>query len=150
MALDATNPNLAPADAGQARRLVAVDAELILRDRTDAAETADAEETAVALNVEKLGRAAIKIDGVCAGTVDGSNFWTLTIEAADNTGFTNATTILTRVLPAAFDYYEPIDGAQIELLRTAGEDESIYIRAKVAETGTTATSVDYGALITPC
>ena len=146
-AVSAVNPNLAAADAGT-RRADMVDSLLILRDISDGAETSDVAEAAVALAIEKLTMAAIKIDGSCAGTVDGSNFWTLTINVADNVGMSDPTTIYTQVLPATFDYYVPIDGHQIELIRTDGQDESMYIQASVAETGTTATSVSYGAYVT--
>ncbi|NEQ45623.1 MAG: hypothetical protein F6K00_19590 [Leptolyngbya sp. SIOISBB] len=146
-AVSAVNPNLASADA-ETRRADMLDTLLLLRDIADGAETSDVAETAVALEVEKLSMAAIKIDGSCAGTVDGSNFWTLTINVADNVGMSDPTAIHTQVLPASFDYYVPIDGKQIEAIRTAGQDESLYIQASIAETGTTATSCTYGAYVT--
>lgn len=149
MALSAVNPNLTAADR-TTRRTDVVDALLILRDINDGAETATANETGIAIAAEKLGTSAIIVNlSGTAGTVDGSNYFTLRLEAADNSGFTNPTTIWSKVLPAAADeYYIAVDGYMLETIRTAGEDESIYLRAGVTKTGTTATGVTYGAFLT--
>jgi len=149
MALSAVNPNLAPAAAGT-RRADMLDTLLLLRDINDGAETTDAVETALTLDVEKLHKAAIVLNSSgSSGTVDGSNYWNVVIEVADNASFTNATQVVDQQLPAGADeFYYPIDGYQLETIRTAGEDESIYIRSKLVETGTTATDATYGAYIT--
>ncbi|MEO1208584.1 MAG: hypothetical protein AAFX78_03495 [Cyanobacteria bacterium J06638_20] len=148
-AVSAVNPNqAAPSTAN--RRADMVDSLLLLRDINDGAETTDAAEAAVNIDLESLSMAAIVINSSgSSGTVDGSNYWDLIIEAADNTGFSNPTTLLTQTLPGtAAEYYLPIDGRQLETFRTAGEDPSIYIRCRLSETGTTATDVTYGAYIT--
>ena len=151
MPLDATNPNLTPANI-KTRRLDVLDVLLQLRNINDGAETTDAEETPIELKVEKLGPSAIIINSAgSSGTVDGSNFWTVEVEVADNLGFTNPTSVLTQVLGAGSEeFYYAIDGYMLETIRTAGEDESLYIRSKLTETGTTATDATYGAYIVPC
>lgn len=149
--LSATNPNLAPASNGKARRKIAVDALTILRDRTDGAETATAAETPIALDVEKLGNCAIQINGTTAGTIDGSNLWTLAVTVADNVSMSDPTTVYSIAsTPATFDRYIAIDGRMLESIRLAGQDESVYIRVTATKTGTTATGITYGAYIVPC
>ena len=147
MALNAVNPNLAPASSGKARRKIAVDALTILRDRTDGNEGSTATEAAVAVKAEKLGNTAIQINGTCAGTIDGSNNWTLAILAADNVGMTNPTTVYSAVLPAAFDRYIAIDGRMLESIRLAGEDETTHLAARVTKAGTTSATCEYGAYV---
>lgn len=151
MPLDATNPNLMPADF-KTRRLDALDVLLQLRDITDGAETTDAAETPIALKVEKLGPSALIIKSTgSSGVVDGSNFWTLEVEVADNISFTNPTSVLTQVLGAGAEtFYYALDGYMLETIRTAGEDESLYLRSKLTETGTTATDATYGCYVVPC
>ena len=70
------------------------------------------------------------------------------MEVADNVGFTNPTSVLTQVLTAE-EFYYAIDGYMLETIRTAGEDESLYIRSKLTETGMTATDATYGCYISP-
>lgn len=145
----AVNPSLANS-AQSAREYATVDNLLVLRDINDGAETATVNETGVALAVEKLGDSKVVINhSGTSGTVDGSNYFTVRIEVADNTGFTNLTSVRSIDLPAAADvYYVELSGAMLESIRTAGEDESIYIRSGVTKTGTTATDVTYGAFVT--
>lgn len=147
--LSAVNPNLV-LPSGEGREYTMVDYLLLLRDVNDGAETATANETPIAIAAEKLGDCAIVVNHRgTAGTVDGSNYFTLRLEAADNSGFSNPTTIWSKVFPAAADTYRiDVSGAMLESIRTTGEDASIYIRSGVTKTGTTATSVTYGAYLT--
>ena len=150
-AISAVNPGLTKPGA-KTRRLNTLDALTVLRNITDGAETDTAAEAGVQLNVEALKAAAIFINsnGV-DGTVDGSNNFTVSIEVADNSGFTNATQVFSQLLPAeAAEYYVAIDGYMLETIRTAGEDESTWIRSTATKAGTTATAVTYGAHLVPC
>lgn len=151
MAVSAVNPGLTPASKAT-RRFDMVDGDLVLRNISDGAETTNAVETAISLDAEKQGPYALIINSAGAsGTVDGSNFWTVTVEAADNAGFSNPTTVFSqRFAKAAQEFYVALDGYMLETLRTAGEDPSVFIRSRLTETGTTATDATYGAYLTAC
>lgn len=149
MAVSAVNPNLAAASKAT-RRFDLVDGDLVLRNISDGAETTNAAETAVKFDAEKQGPYALIINSSgSSGTVDGSNFFTVTAEVADNVGFTNPTTVFSTALgDAAEEFYIALDGYMLETIRTAGEDASIYMRTRLTETGTTATDATYGAYLT--
>ena len=146
----AVNPNLT--NSGMpTRRADAVDALLILRDINDGAETTNAAETPIMLHVEALGSNAIFINSLgSSGTVDASNYWTVTVEVASDAAFTTPTTVATQALAGgAAEYYIAIDGYMLATIRSEGATESLYIRCGLTETGTTATDVTYGAYLTP-
>lgn len=149
-AVDASNPSLAPSNMAQ-RAYDGIDTLLVLRDIQDGAETTTAAETPISLKVEKLSTATVVINqSAIGGTVDSSNYWTLTITAADTVGMSNPTTLYNsgNLTAAAKTIRVPLEGYAAELMRTSGENESIYIRITATETGTTAGNLTYGAYVT--
>lgn len=149
-AVDATNPNLAPSTIA-GREFDMLDTLLLLRDINDGAETGTATETAIAISVEKLPKCTVVVQkNAIGGTVDSSNYWAISVLAADNSSMTNATTLYdTGALSATAEQIRiPLEGKAAELLRTSGEDESVYLAVKATETGTTAGNITYGAYLT--
>lgn len=149
-AIDASNPSLAPSNMAQ-REYDALDVLLMLRDIQDGAETTTAAETPILFKVEKIKTAAIVINqNAIGGTVDSSNYWTITVTAADNQAMSSPTTLYNsgNLTAAKKQIRVPLEGKAAELMRTAGESESVYIRVTATETGTTAGNLTYGAYIT--
>lgn len=147
-AVDATNPNATASTIGN-RRSDMVDSLLILRDITDGAESTTAAEAGVSVNAEKLCYyKAVVHHNAIGGTVDGSNYWTLTIEASDNNS--DWVTIASRQLAAAAARYDiAIEGEDVaSFMAASGENEAIYMRVVATETGTTAGDLTYGAHLT--
>lgn len=149
-AVDATNPSLAPSSIG-GREFDMVDSLLILRAISDGAESGTATETSISLSVEKLGKATVIVQkSAIGGTVDGSNYWAISVLAADNSAMSDPTTLYdTGALSATAEEIRiPLDGLAAEQLRVSGQDESIYLAIKATETGTTAGDITYGAFVT--
>lgn len=148
MAVDATNPNLAPSDLGT-RRFDMFDTLLSLRDADAVALSASNAENGIQIEAEKICyyKAVIQHDAI-GGTVDGSNFWTVTVETSDN----NSDWVVIRSIQLAADaqrYDVAIEGAEVEaLMEAAGENEALWIRVNAALTGTTAGDLDYTAFLT--
>lgn len=145
-AVSAVNPNLTPASRVE-RRAYPVDASLILRDITDGAESGTASETGVALPVRYLDLAKAVINhNAIGGTVDGSNYWTITIEISDVVGGTYTQVATTGALAAAKNEIElPLSG----LLNKYKDADSAFIRVTATETGTTAGNLTYGCYLVP-
>lgn len=126
-----------------------VDGELILRDSAAAALSTSAAETGIAFDAEKVCyyKAVIQHSAI-SGTVDGSNYWTVTVEASDNNS--DWVEVRSFQLGAAAERYDvALEGAEIEaLMDTAGEGEAIWLRVNATETGTTAGDLDYTAFLT--
>lgn len=148
MAVDATNPNLTAATLAD-RRFDLLDGDLELRAPGSAAISATTAETAISLSAESLTAYKAVVDhSAIGGTVDGSNYWTVVIEASDNNSdFVQVAT--QKLAAAAKRHYLPLEGAGIAAaMAAAGETEALYIRVRAVETGTTAGNLDYTAYLT--
>ena len=129
------------------RRAYHFDDLLKLRPYTDAAETADANETGISFNVRAIDLAKVVVNhAAIGGTVDGSNYWEINVQISDAVGGTYTTVATTGVLGAAAATIElPLSGAFNEY----ADDDALFIRVQADETGSTAGSLTYGAYITP-
>ena len=148
MAVSAVNPNLSPSTTAP-RRYDLVDGDLQLRAPSAAAISATTAETAVELKAEKLSyyKAVVQHSAI-GGTVDGSNYWQVKIEASDdNSTFVE---IDSRNLGAAANRIDiPLEGQAVtDLMGLAAQGEALYIRARAVKVGTTAGNLDYSAIIT--
>lgn len=123
-----------------------VDDNLLLRDISDGAETTDAEETGIALNMDAVPnfRVCISISAV-AGTTDGSNYWTINVQVSDALAGTYTTIGTLQASGSAEKADLAFTRSQIESL----DADAAYIRTSLTETGTTATSITYGAWVMP-
>lgn len=130
------------------RRAYPFDKELELRDYGDGAESTDASETGIELAVRFFDTAKVVVNhAAIGGTVDGSNFWTVTVEISDVVGGTYTEVATTGALAATAAEIElPLSG----LLNTYKDADSAFIRVSATETGTTAGNLTYGAYIVPC
>lgn len=135
-------PNLAD------RRAYPFDAELELRDYGDGAESTTVSETAKEVAVRFLDVAKVVINhAAIGGTVDGSNFWTISVEISDLVGGTYTEIATTGALGETADEIElPISG----LLAQYKDADAAFIRVTATETGTTAGDLTYGAYLVPC
>lgn len=124
------------------------DKELELRDYAAAAESATVSETGVELAVRHLDVAKVVIDhAAIGGTVDGSNFWAISVEVSDLVGGSYTEIATTRALGATANQIElPISG----LFAEYKDADAAFIRVTATETGTTAGNLTYGAYVTPC
>lgn len=148
MAVDATNPNLAAATLAD-RRFDLLDGDLELRSPASAAISGTTAETAISLKAERLtAYKAVVSHSAIGGTVDGSNFWTVAIEASDNNS--DFVQVATQKLGAAARrHYLPLEGAGVAAaMAAAGENKALYVRVRAIETGTTAGNLDYTAYLT--
>jgi hypothetical protein len=98
----------------------------------------------VGLNVGEKSYSAIFNVSAIAGTVDGSNNWTLQLEVSDLVGGTyhavgNAVEVL-----ASGDYTISFNSEQIEHEITGAD----FFRVTATKVGTTSTSVTYGCYLT--
>jgi len=134
-------PNLAD------RRAYHFDALLELRDYDAAALTATGSATGVAFDVRSIDTAKVIIDhAAIGGTVDGSNYWVISVEISDIVGGTYTEIATTGILGIAAARIElPISGE----LASYKDADSAFIRVTATETGTTAGSLTYGAYLTP-
>lgn len=130
------------------RRAYPFDKQLELRDYSDGAESATASETGVELAVRYFDTAKVVIDHTAiGGTVDGSNYWVVSVEISDLVGGTYTEVINTGNLTATASKIElPLSG----LLNTYKDADSAFIRVTATETGTTAGNLTYGAYVVPC
>lgn len=129
------------------RRAYHFDALLELRDYDAAALSATASETGVALEVrdEDVFKVVVHHAAI-GGTVDGSNFWTVSVEVSDTQGGTYTEVASTGALgAAALDIELAISGKDVNRL----DADSDWIRVTATETGTTAGDLTYGAYVTP-
>lgn len=149
MAVSAVNPSLTHSTI-KPRRFDAVDGLLELRAPGEAAESTTASETAIAIDAEKIAYYKAVIDhSAIGGTVDGSNYWVINIQASDNNSdfVTVATTGILSV--AAKRILLPLEGQAIaSVMASAGEGTAIYLRVNATETGTTAGNLDYTCYLT--
>lgn len=129
------------------RRGYQFDALLELRDYDAAAESTTASETGVEFAVRMIDVAKVVVDhAAIGGTVDGSNYWTVTVEVSDVVGGTYTQIATTGALGAAAATVElPISGANA----TALDTDAAFIRVSATETGSTAGDLTYGAYISP-
>lgn len=147
MAISAVNPNLTPSTIGD-RRFDLLDVDLELRAPGEAAETGTASETAISLKAEKLAYYKAVVDhSAIGGTVDGSNYWTISIEVSDNNS--DFVAVASQQLAAAAGrHYLPLEGDAIaKAMAAAGETEALWVRVTATETGTTAGNLDYTAYL---
>jgi len=129
------------------RRAYPFDDALELRDYGDGAESATAAETGIELAVRYFDLAKVVIDhAAIGGTVDGSNYWVISVQISDVVGGTYTEVVTTGILGAAAAKIElPLSG----LLNTYKDADSAFIRVVATETGTTAGNLTYGAYIVP-
>jgi hypothetical protein len=129
------------------RRGYHFDGDLELRPYTDAAESADANETGIEFAVRDIDLAKVVVNhAAIGGTVDGSNYWEINIQVSDVVGGTYTTVATTGILGTAAKTIElPLSGKLNEYL----DADSAFIRVQADETGTTAGNLTYGAYITP-
>lgn len=122
------------------------DKELELRDIADGAETGTASETAIEFPVRKIDLyKCIVYHSAIGGTIDGSNYWTVTVEVSDAVGGTYTQVATTGPLTATAKEIElPLSG----LNATWMDADSGWIRVTATETGATAGNLTYGAYLT--
>ena len=130
------------------RRAYHFDSELELRDYNAAALSATGSETGVAFEVRSIDVAKVVVHhAAIGGTLDGSNYWTVSVEISDLVGGTYTEIASTGALTAdATELELPISGSMAEAL----DADAAFIRVTATETGTTAGNLTYGAYITPC
>jgi hypothetical protein len=113
----------------------------------DVAVTTTASSTGVNINGLAVGEAsyvAIVNTGACTGTVDGSNYYTIALQASDAVGGTYVTVGNTVTLPATAATFEiGFTSAQLNGL-VSGAD---YFRITCTKVGTTATATSWTAFI---
>lgn len=98
----------------------------------------------VGLNVGSASYVAVVNASATTGTVDGSNYYSIQVEASDAVGGTYVAVGNALVLPAvAGEYQVGFTSEQLEGL-VAGAD---YFRVTATKTGTTATAVTYTAFV---
>lgn len=148
MAISAVNPNLSPSTIGD-RRFDLLDTDLELRAPGEAAESGTASEAAISLEAEKLAYYKAVIDhAAIGGTVDGSNYWVISIDVSDDNA-TFVTVASQKLAATAGRHYLPLEGdAVAKAMAAAGETEALWIRVTATETGTTAGNLDYTAYLT--
>jgi hypothetical protein len=153
MVTPAANPNLSPSDVAGRFYSPPLDKALELRDY---AATAIAVTTAgAAVSFYSAATTAFEIvlrNAAIGGTVDGSNLWTITVTADNESSFTSPITLLTHVLPATAGNRRFIVPSE-EVQRLAGIASMAtapnLIRVTATETGTTAGDLTYGCWIEP-
>lgn len=130
------------------RRSYWTDALLLLRDAAnDTAESATASETAVEFDVTYNDKFKVAIEYAdIGGTVDGSNFWTISVEVSDTQGGTFTEVGSSGALPVSGPAEIVISGLNVENL----DADADWIRVTATETGTTAGDLNYSAYVTPC
>lgn len=135
-------PNMA------SRRAYKFDENLKLRDYSAAALTTTASETGVAFDVLSIDTAKVVVHhAAIGGTVDASNYWTISVEVSDLVGGTYTEIATSQPLGADANNVEiPISGALAEQL----DSDAAFIRVTATETGTTAGNLTYGAYVSPC
>jgi hypothetical protein len=128
------------------RRAREFDAALELRDYDAAALSATTSGTGKEFNVRTLmGFKAVIDNAAIGGTVDGSNYWTITIEVSDVIGGTYTAIGSIRLPATAGSYDIPLSGEWAEQL----DSDCKFIRVTATETGTTAGNLTYGAYLSP-
>ncbi|MEL7494634.1 MAG: hypothetical protein AAGJ95_11825 [Cyanobacteria bacterium J06554_11] len=129
------------------RRAYYFDVDLELRDYDAAAESTTASETGIAFAGRDIDLAKVVVDhAAIGGTVDGSNYWTVSVEISDVVGGTYTEVATTGALAATAATIElPLSGKLNEYKDT----DSAFIRVTATETGTTAGDLTYGAYISP-
>jgi hypothetical protein len=134
--LSGVNPNLTNADMATRRHDPIDDS---LKIGTFSAITADANGTGIALKAEKIGPYSAVACYTFAGLATDANNFEIVIQGADNADYTNAVPLATvRCISGSVPQkaYLALEGAAVESLRkAAGEDETIYVRARAEETG---------------
>lgn len=130
------------------RRAYHFDALLELRDYDAAAVSTTTSETGKAFEVRTIDVAKVVVHYAdIGGTVDGSNYWTVSVEVSNVVGGTYTEIASSGVLPAAGSSIEVvISGITAEAL----DADAGFIRVTATETGSTAGNLTYGAYITPC
>ena len=134
-------PNLAD------RRAYHFDGDLELRDYDAAALSATASETGKNFEIRAVDTVKVVVHhAAIGGTVDGSNFWTVSVQVSDLVGGTYTEVASTGALTAAAATIElPISGVDVTRL----DADADWVRVTATETGTTAGNLTYGAYITP-
>jgi hypothetical protein len=137
--LSGANPNLNTPEQGPRRHDPIDD---LLTIGTFSNESATDNGTGVSFNAEKVGGYLAVLTHNYAGAASDSNNWTISIQGADNSSYTNAVTLASiRVTSGSAPQkeYLALEGAAARSLRdAAGEDELVYVRAVATKTGTTA------------
>lgn len=129
------------------RRAYHFDALLELRDYDATAASTTTSETGVAFESRKTDVFKVVVHhAAIGGTVDGSNYWTISVEVSDVQGGTYTEVASTGALAAASAQIElAISGVNVERL----DADADWIRVTATETGSTAGNLTYGAYITP-
>ena len=130
------------------RRAYHYDSLISLRDaKNDTAESATASEAAVEFASRSTDKFKVAIEYAdIGGTVDASNFWTISVEVSDLSGGTFTEVGSSGALPVSGPAEIVLSGLQIENL----DSDAAWIRVTATETGTTAGDINYSAYITPC
>lgn len=120
---------------------------LELRDYDAAALTTTASETGVEFAARDENTFKVVVHhAAIGGTVDGSNYWTVSVEVSDLVGGTYVEVASTDALGADANEIElVISGKNVQRL----DADAAFIRVTATETGTTAGNLTYGAYITP-
>lgn len=127
-------------------RLGPVDANLVLRDIADGAEAATAAETGIALDVRAQCSYKVALSiSAAPGTIDGSNYWDISVEVSDALAGTYTSVGSYRSKGGAEQIEIPVSGDNIAAL----DADSAFMRVNATKTGTTATSITYGAWVVP-
>lgn len=134
--LSGVNPNMTNA-GGATRRHDPIDDSLKIG--VFSAVTAAANGTGIALKAEKIGPYHAVSCYTFAGLSTNDNNFTLVVQGADNSDYTDAVTLASvRCISGSVPQkaYLALEGAAVESLRkAAGEDEVLYVRAQVTEAG---------------
>jgi len=137
--LSGTNPNLAT--SGQKGRVMdAKDDSLVIGTFAGISAT-DSAETGIAIAAEALGNYHAVVHYAANAASDGgtTNYWAISIQAADNSSFTNGVTLATYNTyssSGAVKGYLALSGEATQALRTAvGEGAAIYVRSVATKTG---------------
>ncbi len=129
------------------RRAYYFDSNLELRDYDATALAATGSETGVEFAARATDVFKVVVHHAdIGGTVDGSNYWTISVEVSDLVGGAYTEIASTGNLTATNSVIElAISGVDVERLDADAE----FIRVTATETGTTAGDLTYGAYITP-
>lgn len=120
------------------------DAELVLRDIADGAETATAAETGIALDVLKAGDFKVVLDVTALDATTGNETYVLSVETDANTSFGSAVQVGAVTVTATGRYEVPLSQWQLAKL----DSGAAAIRVNATLGGTTP-SIAYGAFIVP-
>lgn len=148
--LSGTNPNLTT--AGQVGRYMDAKDDLLTIGEFSAI-TSTASGTGIAIAAESLDKFKAVIHRSALTTSDGgsTNYWTISVQAADNASYTNAVTLASVALSGSASSDKlvlAISGDMVySLMSEKGESTTTHVRAVATETGT-ASALTAGVYLT--